>query len=349
LIWHNHRLATEPARTPPWLCELLGLDSLPADSAEVMLDGQPFLMRDGILRLARSVSTAQDQTAAAFGFKWHQRDSFESDSVFGLTHDYLVDRYGDIEGADWWDEYGESPVVLDAGCGAGLTAHALLGQRLASVRYLGADISDAVDVASARFAERGLPAAFIQADLNHVPIKEGSVHFALAEGTLHHTDSTETAFHNVARLLAPGGRFAFYIYRRKAPVREFTDDYIRDRLQDMTPDEAWATMMPLTKLGRALGELQVTVDVPEDIDLLGIPAGRHDVQRLVYWYIFKAYHRPEWTLEELNHVNYDWYAPRNAFRHTEDELRSWCEAAGLEIDRERVDQPGITIVARKPS
>ncbi len=36
----------------------------------------------------------------------------------------------------------------------------------------------------------------------------------------------------------------------------------------------------------------MTVNVPERIDLLDIPAGPIDVQRLFYRHVFKAFHRP---------------------------------------------------------
>ena len=333
---------------PAWLLPLVGLDEPPDETASVTLRGTPYALRDGILRVVSDVSAAQDQTREAFGFKWQQSDSFESDTMLQVTRQHALERYGDIANASWWESYGDRPVVVDAGCGAALTAIAMLEPILDRVNYLGVDLSSSVDVAAERFARRGLAGAFLQADMNAIPLPEGSVHFALAEGTLHHTDDTETAFRNVARLIAPGGRFAFYVYRRKAPIREFTDDYIRDRLQEMTPQEGWDAMVPLSKLGQALAELNVTVDVPEDVELLGIPAGRHDVQRLIYWYVAKLYHRPEFSLEENNHVNYDWYAPRNAYRHSEDEVRAWCEAVGLDIERECIQDAGITVVARRP-
>ena len=50
----------------------------------------------------------------------------------------------------------------------------------------------------------------------------------------------------------------FYVYRRKGPIREFTDDYkFWDRLRDMEPAAAWSAIMPLTRLGQALGDLGV--------------------------------------------------------------------------------------------
>ena len=331
---------------PAWLSELVGAEGL-SEGARPTLRGEAFEIHEGILRQRALVSERQAQTADTFGFKWHKRDTFESDASIARMKAWLVERYGDVERADWWSDHGERPVLLDAGCGGAMSALALFERVLPRVRYVGVDISDAVDVAATRFAERGLEAAFVQADLNRIPLADGSVDVLFSEGVLHHTDSTRDALLATARLLAPGGRYLFYVYRRKGPVREFTDDYIRERLQAMTPDQAWEAVMPLTRLGKVLGDLRVEVDVPEAIELLEIPAGPIDLQRLFYWHVFKAFHHPDLTLDELNHINFDWYAPRNAHRQTPDEVRAWCAEAGLEVEREVVEDAGITIVARR--
>jgi arsenite methyltransferase len=108
----------------------------------------------------------------------------------------------------------------------------------------------------------------------------------------------------------------------------------------------WEALRSLTQLGIALGHLDAMVDVAEDVEVLDIPAGRCSVQRLFYWHVLKAFYRPGSSLEELNHVNFDWYAPANAHRQSPEEVRTWCEDAGLEIEREFVDLPGITVIAR---
>lgn len=331
---------------PAWLSELVGAEGL-SEGARPTLRGEAFEIHEGILRQRALVSERQAQTADTFGFKWHKRDTFESDASIARMKAWLVERYGDVERADWWSDHGERPVLLDAGCGGAMSALALFERVLPRVRYVGVDISDAVDVAATRFAERGLEAAFVQADLNRIPLADGSVDVLFSEGVLHHTDSTRDALLATARLLAAGGRYLFYVYRRKGPVREFTDDYIRERLQAMTPEQAWEAVMPLTRLGKVLGDLRVEVDVPEAIELLEIPAGPIDLQRLFYWHVFKAFHHPDLTLDELNHINFDWYAPRNAHRQTPDEVRAWCAEAGLEVEREVVEDAGITIVARR--
>jgi len=346
MVSHLSDVSVGAERTLDWLLELLGVGR-EAAASEAEIRGQRFIARDGILRAAALVSDAQQQTSDTFGFKWAKRDTFESEVSLRRMREWLVERYGDVAGAAWWSDYGECPLLLDAGCGAGASTLELFGDRLRSVRYLGVDVSESVDVAAARFTERGIRGAFLQADLAQVPLPPESVDVIYSEGVLHHTDSTEGALKTLAALLAPGGRFLFYVYRRKGPIREFTDDYVRDRLQDMSPEEAWRALKPLTQLGSTLGELEIEVEIPAEIELLGIPAGRIHLQRLFYWHVIKAYHHPELSFEELNHINYDWFAPRNAHRQSPEEVRRWCDEAGLDVEREDVQEAGITVRARK--
>ncbi|HEY3044873.1 MAG TPA: class I SAM-dependent methyltransferase [Vicinamibacterales bacterium] len=331
---------------PDWLRDVLRTDSL-EEGKTFQAQGQTFVVRNGIPRSQNVGSAAQAQTGETFGFKWKKRDAFESAASRARHHRWLIERYGDVATAPWLAEHGDRPLLVDAGCGAGWSALELLGPLIPRLRYLGVDVSEAVDVARQRFEERGLNAGFLQTDINDLPLPENSVDLIFSEGVLHHTNSTERALTSLARLLRRGGRFLFYVYRRKGPVREFTDDYIRAKLQAMTPEEAWHAMGPLTKLGISLGELDAEIDVPEAIDLLGIPAGRINVQRLFYWHIAKVFYGPELSFDEMNHINFDWYAPANAHRQSPEEVRRWCAQAGLTLEHEVVEEAGITVIARK--
>jgi arsenite methyltransferase len=51
----------------------------------------------------------------------------------------------------------------------------------------------------------------------------------------------------------------------------------------------------------------------------------------------------------MHHVNFDWYRPTNAHRHTETEVRAFVADAGLVIERFHAEPSGIAVVARKPS
>lgn len=336
---------SEAFSQPAWLWELLGVRA-PEEGGSLLAHGVGLTMLGGIPRAEALVSDAQSQTRDAFGFKWAKRDTFEG-GVTGYMKSWLAEKYGAGGAATWLEGLPPSPLVLDAGCGAAMSGLAFFEPVLNRIRYLGADVSTAVDVAARRFAERGREAAFVQADLMRLPLAPESVDVVFSEGVLHHTDDTRAALAAVVRLLKRGGRILFYVYRRKGPVREFTDDYVREKLQAMTPEEGWAAMEPLTRLGVALGELRVDLDVPEDIELLGIPAGKIDLQRFFYWHVCKAFYRPDMTFDEMNHINYDWFAPRNAHRQSPEEVRRWCAELGLAVEHETVEAAGITIVARK--
>lgn len=330
-----------------WLWELLG--SPPIGEGEIVkLAGRDFRVAGGVLRASELVSEAQAQTREAFAYKWSKRHTFEG-QVAARASEWLKERYGDVASEAWLDEHGPQPILLDAGCGASMSAIGLLGSALRRIRYLGVDLSDAVDVARTRFAELGLAGAFVQSDLQQLPLPEGSVDLILSEGVLHHTDDTRAALAALVTYLKPGGRILFYVYRKKGALREFTDDYIRERLKGMSPQEGWAALEPLTKLGKVLGELDVEIDVPERINLLDIPPGPINLQRFFYWHVMKMYYRPELSVDEMNHINFDWYAPRNAHRHTEAEVGTWCADLNLIVEREQVEEAGITIIARKAS
>lgn len=295
-------------------------------------------------------SKNQQQTRDTFGFKWAKRDTYESPATKANSLRWLMERYCDNhpERLEQWLSGGRK-LILDAGCGAGYSALIFFGDRLRKHDYLGVDISASVEVARDRFREAGCPGDFLQRsllDLEDVP--DGSVDLLFSEGVLHHTDSTEQAFKYLSRKLGTGGRFLCYVYAKKAVIREFTDDYIREQLQPLSDEEAWRALEPLTRLGIALGEQNVELDIPEDIPYLGIKRGKIDLQRFFYWNICKQYYRPEFTLNEMNHINFDWFRPLNCHRHTPEEVSDWCREAGLEIEHLNVQEAGISVVARRP-
>jgi len=146
------------------------------------------------------------------------------------------------------------------------------------------DISEAVEVAEKRFQESGLKGDFLKVSLTDLPVPDNSVDIIFSEGVLHHTDSTEKTLIYLSSKLKKGVRFLFYVYVKKAPVREFKDDLVRNAISRMSNEEAWEALMPLTKLGKYLAELNVELNIPEDIPYLGIRKGKIDLQRFFYWY-----------------------------------------------------------------
>lgn len=293
------------------------------------------------------ISASQQQTSDAFGYKWGRRETFDSSTMRQMARAWTLERFGDITDAPWWDEYGPGCKVLDAGCGAGMGAMETLGERLNKVQYIGVDISDAYKVAAKRFAEFGFSGQHMQGDLMNLPFEDETFDVVLTEGVLHHTDSTKNALFAVCRKLKSGGRILFYVYRKKGPIREFTDDYVRRKIQGLSQQEAWEKLEPLTALGKTLGELNLEIDIPRAIELIDIPAGKINLQRLFYWHVCKAFYRPDLSFDEMNHINFDWFAPQNAHRQTPEEVRQWCEEGNLTIEHEYLEEAGISIIAKK--
>ena len=190
-----------------WFNDLLGVE-LPRDGESFVAHGRELTMVRGIPRAREFVSEAQGQTREAFGFKWAKRDTFEGRLADNMRS-WLIEKYGDVTSAEWLFQSGEHPIVLDAGCGAALSGLALFEPVLDRLRYVGVDVSDAVDVAKQRFRERGLPGEFVQADLLQLPLAEQSVDLIFSEGVLHHTDNTRAALAAVVKHLKVGGRILF--------------------------------------------------------------------------------------------------------------------------------------------
>ena len=329
---------------PPWFSELLGIPTI-LDNEEFMLRDVKLKLDAGVLRADTLFSQEQEQTKDVFGFKWQKRDMFESEASQKQRTEWSNEKY---RPATHWLPKNATPwLILDAGCGAAHTALSYFGQIKSNIHYIGADISNAVDIAKLRMEQQKFKAAFFQCDLMDLPIPIGTLDVIFSEGVLHHTDSTEDALKSLATLLKRDGLFMFYVYREKGPIREFSDDFIRQKLQDFNQDDAWNALLPITKLGKVLGELNLEIDVPERIDLLDIDAGKINIQRLFYWHVMKCFYRSDFTIDEMNHINFDWFAPKNAFRQTPEDVRQWCKQANLEIEHEQIEEAGITIVARK--
>ena len=293
--------------------------------------------------------TREGQTATTFREKWTRNPDLafrqtldESSEIFR----WILGRNGFEAPADLTAFLADKRRILDAGCGNGRVT-ALLERYAAPEAELVAIDLTAADVARANLegAERiTVHEGDLLGDLSGL----GTFDFIYCQEVLHHTGDPEGGLRNVAGLLEPGGELAIYVYRQKAPIREFTDDYVRDRISELPYEQAMEQCRAIAELGRELSALGVTVNVP-DVELLGIEAGEYDVQRLVYHFFMKCFWNDELDAEANAAINFDWYHPQLCSRHTLDECRDWFARAGLEVTWEHVDPYGITVRGRRPA
>ncbi len=293
-------------------------------------------------------STSQEQTKDAFGYKWKKRDTFGSSACQEQLRHWLLQKYFDGSENTLLNLLGKDKKrILDAGCGAGQSILALFGDLLKQHDYIGIDISEAASVCEEIFKEKKIPGTFLRCGIEELPVSLGKFDIIFSEGVLHHTDSTKKSILDLASRLMTNGRFLFYVYLKKAPIREYTDDLIREAISGMDNQQAWDALVPLTEFGKILGELNLEVEIKKPISFLGIQEGKINIQRLFYYKIFKAFYHENFTIEEMNHINFDWFRPKNCHRHTPDEIKDFCKDAGLLIERLYIDDSGISVISRK--
>ena len=319
--------------------------TLNGDARLECAEGHGFAVRDGVPRLVPEESgPLGDQTGTfdSFSAKWSRVDSEEVRQRFEAQYRWYVERFGFGDEDGLRSFLSDKRTVLEAGTGLG--GDAARFARLSDATVVGLDLSESIVIAQREFgAAENLH--YIQADLLRPPLPAGRFDFVSADQVVHHTPDARAAVRSLARLVAPGGVLAFYVYKRKAPLREYADDYLRERTTKMSVDECMSFSAAMSELGRKLSDLGATVTLERDIPLLGIPAGEHDVQRLIYWHFLKCFWNDDFSPNLNDLVNFDWYHPPYASRHTEDEVRGWCDALGLAIDHVDVGDAGISVRA----
>ena len=288
-----------------------------------------------------------DQTARSFSDKWHRN----TDLAFAETlregseiQQWILGRNGFSSPDAFRGHLAGRRRILDAGCGNGRVTALLRTLAADDAHITGIDLT-AADVARDNLA--GAPLTdFQQRDLLADLSDLGRFDFIYCQEVLHHTADPQRAFLNLASLLEPGGEIAIYVYRIKAPAREFTDDFVRGVISGMPYEEAMEACRSITAFGKALHEAGVTVKVP-DVPVLGITGGEYPVQRLLYHFFLKCFWNDHLGFEENAVIAYDWFHPQLATRHTLPEVLAWFEAAGLGVLHSHVDEYGITVRGAK--
>jgi SAM-dependent methyltransferase len=304
--------------------------------------GRRYAITGGVPRMLPEelIDEGQKETRSAFSSKWRRAPDFgheEKSREFYVN--WYLERYefGALEGLR--EFLAGKRRILDAGTGNGRDTRLYAENSVAEV--FGVDISSSIDSAYSHL--KGFANAhLVQADLTQLPFQTGFFDFIACDQVLHHTRNTEQSFHALAGKLARGGHLSIYVYKRKAPIREFADDFLRAAAREMSEEENWELAEQLTELGRALWETGAKVTLP-DLPVLGVKAGTYDVQRFVYWCMLKCYWNPALDYGDSVITNYDWYRPLYAHRHEPEEVKKWFRDAGLAIVTFHECEAGISV------
>jgi len=286
-------------------------------------------------------------TNETFSDKWRR---FRDYGLEPKHREFLLAWYCKKLGLATLDElkefYEKKKFILEAGPGSGFNSKFMAENSTAQV--FAADISDAAFTVFENTKDLS-NCHVIQADLMDLPFVDQVFDFIIADGVLHHTPNTKKAFRALYEKLKPGGQFFFYVYKKMGALREFCDQYIRNTFSKLNPEACYEACEGLTELGRELSRLNVQIELKKPIPILGIPAGIHNVQRLVYYNFVKCFWNDAFDFETNNMVNFDWYHPHNAWKHTQEEVEGWLKELDVrEYSFNDSNPNGISVLLRKP-
>jgi SAM-dependent methyltransferase len=298
------------------------------DSKLVGENGDTFPVRDSIPRFVGHVAdTGQKQVQEAFAYKWEKYDWGHEEKSRSFYLGWVRESFGCASDEKFFNLLKGREKILDAGCGSGIIS-SYLAPSLSEALIFNVDISSSID-AALNYNTYYSNAFFVQADINELPFPYEFFDAIFSLGVLHHTPNTWNSLRTLVRYLRRDGEIFLYLYKKKSPIREFTDDFLRERLSGFPPERAWQETARLTKFGKYLSDLKLTIHIPEDIPVLGFQQGEVDLQRFFYWHILKCFWNDEMNFDHNVLVNFDWYYPKYAHRHGETEIRKWLDELGL--------------------
>lgn len=286
-----------------------------------------FAVRDGVPQLLAGLESVESRQAFSQQWRYRYEGAFEREGrVFWLGVDdsvsYLQTHlFPDLAPGEW---------VLDAGCGSGEKAIAL-ARANPDVNVVAVDFADTVGEVARR--GRDLPNLHVvRGDVSRPPFRPGSFDKIVSIGVLHHTPDTRKAFDAVARLVAPHGRLAVWLYPHPDESPAFQQFYyfVRDTLflgQGHLLDPDWRLVL--------LRLLCLPVYALTPLFLLSKAINRSLYQDLT----------PEDLYRGLVFLLYDDLAPRYQFRHKRAEVEGWYGAHGFA----RVSSPELGLFAGERS
>lgn len=286
--------------------------------------------------------TLESQTVQSFDQKW-ARHRYYREHTRRFYTDWYLQRYGFKDFSGLKRFLADKKLILDAGTGAGRDA-ANFAEHSDAIVYAVDTSRDALQIAAEELKNPRI--GFVHADLHRLPFRDAFFDFINCDQVIHHTPDPRAAFGCLAKKLKTNGVICCYVYKKKAALREFADNHVRSQLSKLPIDDALKACEAITRLGQSLAALNVTLEVEEDIDVLGIKKGKLDLQRFVHWNLLKCFWNDEFDFFTNNIINFDWYHPEHCHRFEPEEFRAWFDS-GWEIEAWDVQDAGMSCRARK--
>ena len=287
----------------------------------------------------------QDQTKKVFSEKWQVFE--KSDSIVRTFNDqkkWFLSLYGYDSESSLAETLKCCPNILDAGCGLGYKSDWFAELSPVS-NVIGVDISESVLSAQKNYRRDNLE--FLRGSIDDTPFSDSYFDYVVCDQVIMHTDNPFQTLKELTRILKPSGYISVYFYRKKALPRELLDDHFRQISPKLSHDQLWELSRQLTDLGQKLDGLNVNFDCP-DIPLLGIKEAKNiSIQRFIYWNFLKCFWNEQLGYDHSLSTNFDWYAPSNAFRFSQDEVLDMAKTCCLDITYFHEEEACFSFTAQK--
>ena len=304
-----------------------------------------FPIVNGIPNFTENISDEiQKQVQESFGEKWTKTTFANDDEKF---ENLIKPIYLEMMGLQENDlDIFNDKTILEVGIGSGSSSRLWCKQ---AKEFHGVDISKAIYDVLNNLKFFCVNPILSQADINNLPYRDESFDVIVSNGVFHHTPNTKISLKNSLKKLKVGGFCIFYIYKKKSPIREFSDDHIRSKISNLPYDEAYEKIKTITNFGKSLSEKNSDIIIPSDIEFLGIKKGTYNLQRFFYDNFFKCFWNKDWGYDYSNLVNIDWYHPKYCWRHTKEEILLWCNDMDLSIKYIKELESGYACFVEKTS
>ena len=110
-----------------------------------------------------------------------------------------------------------------------------------------------------------------------------------------------------------GGSYFCWITTKQSPLRQVTDNHFREYFQLLSDShQINHELAQLSSLFHALSDVLSphTITLDDDIPSLGISKGKHNLQQLLYDYIFKCYYNSSESPRRNVNQLFDWFMPK---------------------------------------
>jgi len=304
-----------------------------------------FKIRKGIPRLITDKTFGFIKTEKAFSSKWKKYyKNYQAKKWYDFTEKWFLNRFGWKNVFNFNKFLKTRHFILDAGTGVGNSAKRFSANPNAQVFAI--DASESIEYAYEKYGKKA-NIHFLQADILKLPFKRKFFDFICSDQVIHHTKNTKSAFKSLVKHLAFNGIISIYVYNKKGPMREFAEDYIRKRTTKMSEKECLKFSEEIALLGKALSKIKKKITITKDIPMLKIKAGTYDIQRFFYWNFLKCFWADDNDFHRSVGVNYDWYYPKYAWRHTPKEVKKWHEQEKIRITHFQEIESGISVTGKK--